>query len=189
VSAWQDEEQFLNSAELNQFLTDVERRAFRMARFAIDDSDSALDIVQDAMLDFVRHYGDKPADEWPPLFFRVLQSRITDAHRRRSVRNRIWSWLGREQQDSGETDPIQEVCDPNGVSPLEQLERKALDDAMKKAIGSLPLRQQQAFLLRSWEGLDVADTAIAMGCTGGSVKTHYFRAVQTLRKWLEEFAP
>lgn len=160
-----------------------------MAQFAVADADNALDIVQDAMLDFVRRYRDKAADEWAPLFFKVLQSRITDAHRRQSVRNRIWSWFSREQQDTEDVDPIQEASDPNGVSPLQHLERTDLDSALKKAIRSLPLRQQQAFLLRSWEGLDVAETALAMGCSDGSVKTHYFRAVQALRKQLEEFEP
>jgi len=160
-----------------------------MAQFAISDSDAALDIVQDAMLDFVRRYGSKPADEWPPLFYRVLQSRITDAHRRKTVRSRILSWFGRELPDSGDGDPFQEIQDPNGSSPLDHLERSALDGALKKSIAALPLRQQQAFLLRNWEGLDVAGTATAMGCSTGSVKTHYFRAVQALRKELEEFAP
>jgi len=160
-----------------------------MARFAVADTDNALDIVQDAMLDFVRRYRDKPEAEWPPLFFKVVQSRITDAHRRQSVRNRIWSWFGRNTPDSEDVDPIQEAPDPDGVSPLLQLERSDLDAALKKAIRSLPLRQQQAFLLRSWEGLDVAETALAMGCSAGSVKTHYFRAVQMLRKQLGEFEP
>ena len=160
-----------------------------MARFAIDDSDAALDIVQDAMLDFVRRYRDKPEAEWAPLFFKVVQSRITDAHRRRSVRNRIMSWFGRDPHDCEDADPIQEAADPRGASPLKQLERSNLDAVLKKAIRVLPLRQQQAFLLRSWEGLDVAETALAMGCSDGSVKTHYFRAVQTLRKQLEEYEP
>jgi RNA polymerase sigma-70 factor (ECF subfamily) len=160
-----------------------------MARFAIADTDNALDIVQDSMLDFVRLYRDKPEAEWAPLFFKVVQSRITDAHRRQSVRVRIWSWFGQDSRNSEEVDPIQEAPDPNGASPLLQLERNSLDAALKKAIRSLPLRQQQAFLLRSWEGLDVAETALAMGCSDGSVKTHYFRAVQALRKQLEGFEP
>jgi RNA polymerase sigma-70 factor (ECF subfamily) len=160
-----------------------------MAQFAIGNADHALDIVQDAMLDFVRRYRDKPQPEWTPLFFKVVQSRITDAHRRQSVRSRIWSWFGRDSQDTGDVDLIQEAQDPNGINPLLQLERSSLDSALKKAIRSLPLRQQQAFLLRTWEGLDIAETALAMGCSDGSVKTHYFRAVQALRKQLEEFEP
>jgi RNA polymerase sigma-70 factor (ECF subfamily) len=151
--------------------------------------DTALDIVQDAMLDFVRRYRHLPAGEWPPLFFRVLQSRICDAHRRLSVRNRFMSWLGRDDRDDDAHDPIGNAPDPSGDSPLRSLERQALGAALEAAIGSLPLRQQQAFLLRSWEGLDVAGTARAMGCSDGSVKTHYFRAVQALRKQLEEFGP
>jgi RNA polymerase sigma-70 factor (ECF subfamily) len=158
-----------------------------MARFAMGDGDAALDIVQDAMLDFVRRYGEKPEAEWSALFYRIVQSRITDACRRQSVRNRIWSWFGREKHESEAVDPIQEAPDPRAVTPLLSLERSSLDAALKKAIRSLPLRQQQAFLLRSWEGLGVADTALAMGCSEGSVKTHYFRALQTLRKRLEDF--
>lgn len=176
-------------AALNQFLADHERRAFRIAQLAVGDSDAALDIVQDAMLDFVRRYRDKPEAEWPPLFYKVVQSRITDAHRRQTVRNRVWSWFSRDPRDSEELDLIQETHDPNGVSPLQQLERKSLDTALKEAIRSLPLRQQQAFLLRSWAGLDVAETALAMGCSAGSVKTHYYRAVQVLRRQLEVFKP
>ena len=160
-----------------------------MALFAIKDVDSALDIVQDAMLDFVRRYRDKPEIEWPPLFFRVVQSRITDSHRRRQVKNRVLSWLGMDRQDSETPDLIENAPDPCGVNPLISLERQTLGTALEEAIGALPLRQQQAFLLRSWEGLDVAETARAMGCSDGSVKTHYFRAVQALRKQLEEFQP
>jgi RNA polymerase sigma-70 factor (ECF subfamily) len=167
----------------------VEKRAYRMALFAIKDVDMALDIVQDAMLDFVRRYRNKPETEWPPLFFRVVQSRISDAHRRKSVRSRIMSWLGRDDEDGEAKDLVETAPDPRGVSPLLSLERQALGAALEEAIGSLPLRQQQAFLLRSWEGLDVAETARAMGCGDGSVKTHYFRAVQALRKQLEEFEP
>jgi RNA polymerase sigma-70 factor (ECF subfamily) len=167
----------------------VEKRAYRMALFAVKDVDNALDIVQDAMLDFVRRYRHLPAGEWPPLFFRVVQSRICDAHRRRSVRNRIMSWLGRDDGDDEAHDLIENAPDPAGDSPLKALERQALGTALETAIGLLPLRQQQAFLLRSWEGLDVAETARAMGCSDGSVKTHYFRAVQALRKQLEGFGP
>lgn len=160
-----------------------------MTLFAIKDVDNALDIVQEAMLDFVRRYRDKPEAEWPPLFFRVVQSRITDAHRRRTVKNRILSWLSKDHQDSEAENLFENMPDPADVNPLKSLERKTLGTALEAAIGSLPLRQQQAFLLRSWEGLDVAETARAMGCSDGSVKTHYFRAVQALRKELEEFAP
>jgi len=160
-----------------------------MALFAVKDVDCALDIVQDAMLNFVRRYRDKPETDWPPLFFRVVQNRITDAHRRRNVRDRILSWLGRDRQDSEADDLLENMPDPGSVNPLHALERQVLGSALEDAIGTLPLRQQQAFLLRSWEGLDVAETARAMGCSDGSVKTHHFRAVQALRQQLEEFQP
>jgi len=160
-----------------------------MALFAVKDVDGALDIVQDAMHDFVRRYREKPEAEWAAIFFRVVQSRITDAHRRQNVKTRIMCWLGRDRQDLEAEDPIEQIPAPGRNDPLHVLERQALGTALEEAIGSLPLRQQQAFLLRSWEGLDVADTATAMACSDGSVKTHYFRAVQTLRKRLEEFYP
>ncbi len=160
-----------------------------MARFAVFDDDTALDIVQDTMLHFVRLYRSKPEKEWPPLFYKVLQSRINDAHRRRSVLKRIQVWLGWNDRDGEPADPIQDLADPNGISPLKHLERSQLGSSLEEAIGTLPLRQQQAFLLRSWEGLDVAETARAMGCSEGSVKTHYFRAIQTLREKLEDYQP
>jgi len=160
-----------------------------MARFAVADDDLALDCVQDAMLEFVRRYRDKPEQEWPPLFFRVLQSKITDAHRRRSVRQRFMGWLGLGRQEDDESDPLLNVADPRDETPLRLLEQAQLGVQLEAAIAELPLRQQQAFLLRSWEGFDVAETAQSMGCSEGSVKTHYFRAVQALRQKLEEYRP
>lgn len=158
-----------------------------MARFAVHDDDQALDCVQDAMLEFVRRYRDKPPAEWPPLFFTVLQNKITDAHRRRSVRMRVMGWLGMDRQEQDTADPFQEVPDPREETPLRLLEQAQLGERLEQVIRELPLRQQQAFLLRAWEGLDLAETAQAMGCSAGSVKTHYFRAVQTLRNRLEEY--
>ena len=183
-----DREYFLDTtARLNLYLADVEKRAFRMARFSMATDDQALDVVQDAMLEFVRRYRDKPDQEWPPLFFRVLQSKITDAHRRSSVRMRFMGWLGSNRQDDETDDPFQELADPREETPLRLLEQAQLGVHLERVISELPLRQQQAFLLRSWEGLDVAETAQAMGCSEGSVKTHYFRAVQVLRQKLEEY--
>ena len=158
-----------------------------MVRFAVGDDDQALDVVQDAMLEFVRRYRDKPEQEWLPLFFKVLQSKISDAHRRRSVRLRCMGWLTGNRQADDPEDLIQEVADPRNETPLRLLEQAQLGKRLDQVIRELPLRQQQAFLLRCWEGLDVAETAQAMGCSEGSVKTHYFRAVQTLRQKLEEY--
>lgn len=175
------------TTHLNLFLAGLEKRAFRMARFAVNNDDQALDCVQDAMLEFVRRYRDKPEQEWPPLFFRVLQSKITDAHRRGSVRLRFRGWLGLERQEEDAGDMLQEVPDPRNETPLRLLEQAQLGARLEQVIRELPLRQQQAFLLRCWEGLDVAETARAMGCSEGSVKTHYFRALQVLRHKLEEY--
>jgi RNA polymerase sigma-70 factor (ECF subfamily) len=159
-----------------------------MAYLATGSQEDALDVVQDGMLDFVRRYASKPSDEWRPLFHRVLQSRITDWHRRTSVRNRFRSWFGggREVGDEG-ADPVETFADPRGVTPASELLNRELGERLEKSVRLLPLRQQQAFLLRAWEGLDVAQTAVAMKCSQGSVKTHYFRAVNALRNVLEEY--
>ena len=158
---------------MNSFLADVERRAFKIALFATANSDDALDVVQDAMLAFVKRYASRPAAEWGVLFHRTLQSRIIDWHRRSAVRNRFRGWLWRDNEDTDEEDPIATVPDTATPDPAEQMMRRDLGAAIENALRTLPLRQQQAFLLRAWEGLDVAETAYAMGCSEGSVKTHY----------------
>lgn len=170
---------------LDEFFASVERRALRMAEIATRDRDEALDVVQDAMIGLVKSYADRPAEEWPPLFHRILQSRIRDWGRRASIRARFRAWLGRDDdEDAG--DPIAELADPAARGPAERVIDGAAGRAIEAAIGELPLRQQQAFLLRAWEGLDVAATAAAMSCSEGSVKTHYFRAVRALRAKLGE---
>jgi RNA polymerase sigma-70 factor (ECF subfamily) len=172
--------------DLDGFLAGVERRAFQMARLATRDPDEALDLVQDAMMALVRHYGRRAPEEWAPLFHRILQNRIRDWTRRRALRARFRVWLGRPREDAdpGGADPIDLLSDPAGASPAELAERSDAGRELEAALGALPLRQRQAFLLRAWEGLDVAETARAMGCSQGSVKTHYFRAIQTLRAHL-----
>lgn len=172
---------------LEQFLASVEKRAFRRAELATHNADDALDIVQDAMLRLVRGYATRPAEEWEPLFHRILHSCIMDWHRRTRVRLRWRSWLGlggTEQEDG--VDPIQTLAAPDGQGP-EDLAEQADDAArIERALRGLPVRQQQAFLLRAWDGLSVEETAQAMGCSNGSVKTHYSRARHYLRQCLED---
>jgi RNA polymerase sigma-70 factor (ECF subfamily) len=173
---------------LDTFLAGVERRAFVIAELATRNPEDALDLVQDAMLAFVASYGNKPRGDWPPLFHRVLQNRIRDWYRRQAVRNRWRVWLkGAGQDDAGEdrSDPLQQAGDPAGRSPEELVALHDAGDALLDAIAALPLRQQQAFVLRTWEALDVADTARAMGCSAGSVKTHLSRAMSSLRDKLK----
>ncbi|AVQ00232.1 RNA polymerase sigma factor [Ahniella affigens] len=173
--------------QLDAFLKQVERRALRMAELATQSRDDALDIVQDAMLVFVRNYQDKPSNDWVPLFYRVLDSRLTDYHRRHQVRSRWLAWLpvGRDQDDDG--DALAELPDPADVAPWQRIADGETGQALDSALKALPGRQRQAFLLRVWEGLDVADTARAMGCGEGSVKTHLSRAMAALRTRLEAY--
>jgi RNA polymerase sigma-70 factor, ECF subfamily len=171
---------------LSQFLAGVEVRAFRIAQAALRHEDDALDAVQDAMLQLARAYSDRPAEEWKPLFYRILENRIRDMQRRRTVRNRVMSWLPfRSESEEEEPDPIAQAASDEPL-PMRRLEIDEAMSALEKALGALPRRQRQAFLLRTLEGLDVAQTARAMGCSEGSVKTHYFRALQTLRAQLGE---
>lgn len=172
---------------LDAFLRGVERRALRMAELAVGSRDEALDLVQDAMLGFARHYSAKPASDWPPLFYRVLDSRLTDWHRRQQVRGRwLTAWLHRGDEDDAD-DPVAQAPDPHDPGPLARLAGAQAGAALDAALRDLPPRQRQAFLLRVWEGLDVADSAQAMRCSEGSVKTHLFRALAALRRALEAY--
>lgn len=181
-----DPEAQTRSRALNQFLAGVELKAFKIAQAALRHEDDALDAVQDAMLQLARAYADRPAQEWKPLFYRILENRIRDMQRRRTVRGRVIAWLPfRGDEDEEEPDPIAHAPSPD-PQPPRRLELDQAMAALEKALGELPRRQQQAFLLRTLEGLDVAQTAVAMGCSQGSVKTHYFRALQALRAQLGE---
>ena len=172
---------------LNQFLAGVEVKAFKIAQAALRNEDDALDAVQDAMLQLARAYPDRPAEEWKPLFYRILENRIRDMQRRRTVRGRVMAWFPHSNNDEDdEVDPISQAPSLEAL-PLRKLEIAEAMGALEKAVESLPRRQQQVFMLRTLEGMDVAETAAAMGCSEGSVKTHYFRALQTLRAQLGEF--
>jgi len=157
-----------------------------MAALAVGDRDEALDIVQDAMLAFVSRYAARPESEWAPLFYRVLQNRVTDWHRRSSVRNRFREWFSWWDSGEGREDPLEQLPDEQIFLADRKLENDQLAASLEKALAALPRRQQQAFLMRAWEGLDTRQTAIAMGCSEGSVKTHFSRAVHALRGLLEE---
>jgi RNA polymerase sigma-70 factor (ECF subfamily) len=172
---------------LDRFLASVERRAFRIAQMAVRDRDDALDIVQGAMLRLARNYARRPSEEWKPLFYRILYNGIRDFQRRRTVRSRIFGFLPGSWPDDDDppADPLEQVADP-GPDPIRQLMADEAMARLETALGQLPARQQQAFVLRCLEGMDVAATATAMGCAEGSVKTHYFRALQALRAQLGE---
>jgi RNA polymerase sigma-70 factor (ECF subfamily) len=171
---------------LDRFLAGVERRAFRIAQLSLGDRDDALDVVQGAMLRLARSYGGRPSEEWAALFFRILFNGIRDAQRRRSVRSRIFALLpGDRDGDDDAGDPFEQIAG-GGPEPDRQLMTDEAMQRLESALGELPSRQQQAFVLRCLQGMDVAETAKAMNCSEGSVKTHYFRALHALRAKLEE---
>lgn len=172
---------------LERFLAGIERRAFVTARLATGNSEDALDIVQDAMLKLAQRYGDRAESEWGALFHRILQRRIVDWYRRTHVRRRWRVWLGGDDAEDG--DPLQNLPDTAGREPAEHVAAARTLGDIETALARLPLRQQQAFVLRVFDGLDVAETAQAMGCSVGSVKTHYSRALERLRETLTEYEP
>ncbi len=170
---------------MESFLKDVERRAFRIARYSTGDADEALDLVQDAMLKLVRSYADKEAAEWPPLFYRILNNGITDWYRKRAVRGKVMD-LFQGAVDARRLDPVEIAPDPAEPGPERRAGTEEALHMLDAAIGRLPERQRQAFLLRMLEDLSTEQTATVMGCSAGSVKTHYFRALKTLREELGE---
>jgi len=172
-------------AELAEFLASVERRAYKQAQFAVRDPDNALDIVQDAMLKLSEKYGAKPPAELPMLFQRILQNTIRDFYRRQKVRS-LWVTLFSSLsagKDDEESDPLETLAGADSKpadGPADRLEQSQVIETIEKELERLPARQRQAFLLRYWEELDVAETAVVMGCSEGSVKTHCSRAAHAL---------
>src|SRR6195952_5093920 len=173
--------------ELSDFLAHVERRAFKQASYAVRKDEAALDIVQDAMIKLAEKYGDKPAAELPMLFQRILQNTILDFFRREKVRN-TWVSLfsGMGKRDSGDEDfDILESYEAEqgsaaAESSMDQVERTQTLALIEAEVQKLPARQREAFLMRYWQDMDVAETAEAMGCSEGSGKTHCSRATHSL---------
>jgi len=173
--------------QLNRFFADIEKRAYQMARYALANPDDALDAVQEAMLGLTERYSHRPEDEWRPLFYTILQSRIRDRQRHNNVRQRFNGLLSLFRHDTDhETDPFQETPDRNAHNPEQSMENEDTGAAIEQALKKLPYRQQQAFLLRTWEGCSVKQTAQALGCSEGTVKTHLSRAMSALRDELGE---
>jgi RNA polymerase sigma-70 factor, ECF subfamily len=169
----------------------VERRAFKQALFASRDQQVALDLVQDAMLRLAESYSARPAPELPLLFQRILQNAIRDYYRRQRVRS-LWTTLlsslkGRD--DDEDYDPLDTLEVKDGLNrwggPEQQTQRAQVMGIIEAGVRALPARQREAFLLRYWEELDVSETAQAMGCSEGSVKTHCSRATHALAAFLK----
>lgn len=170
--------------ELSDFLAAVERRAFKQTAYAVRDDHAALDIVQDAMMKLAEKYGERPAAEFPMLFQRILQNTMRDFWRRQKVRN-LWTTLlssfGGNDADNEDRDPLETIdVEDDSDEPSALLARNQTIQLIERALEKLPARQRQAFVLRYWEEMDVAETAEIMGCSDGSVKTHCSRAVHAL---------
>lgn len=167
--------------QMEVFLRAIERKAFVMAHVSLQHADDAHDVVQDSMIRLVRNYTQRPREEWEPLFYRILKNRIVDLQRRRTVRRRFMAWL---PIASDELDPIAEAPGHLSDRPDHTAQLDETMEHLERAVGALPARQRQAFLLRTLGGLDVKQTAVAMECSAGSVKTHYSRAIHSLRSSL-----
>jgi RNA polymerase sigma-70 factor, ECF subfamily len=178
-----------SSQELSDFLREVERRAYKQTVYAVRDDHAAMDIVQDAMLKLAERYADKPVAEYPMLFQRILQNTMRDFWRRQKVRN-LWTTLLSSfgsNEEGEDRDPLDTIdVEDDTDDPAKTLERSQTLKLIEKAIEKLPARQREAFVLRYWEEMDVAETALSMGCSQGSVKTHCSRAVHTLAELLKK---
>ncbi len=175
--------------ELSDFLESVERRAFKQTAYAVRDDHAALDIVQDSMMKLAEKYGNNPATELPMLFQRILQNTMRDYWRRQKVRN-LWTTLLSSfgsSEDGEDRDPLETIdVEDDSDEPSAQLERSQTIKMIEHALKKLPTRQREAFVLRYWEEMDVAETASIMGCSDGSVKTHCSRAVHALAAELKK---
>jgi RNA polymerase sigma-70 factor, ECF subfamily len=182
-----------NSQALGKFFSSIEKRAFRRAQIATGNADDALDIVQDAMVSLINKYSNKTPQDWELLFQKILSNRIMDWHRRTAIRNRFGTWLssndnGREKDIYKDNNkPVEEpdYKDINMPGPEEQVQTGQSIAMLEAALQELPLKQQQVFLLRAWEGLSEKETSLVMSCSVGTIKSHYARARTFLKNKLE----
>jgi len=178
--------------ELSDFLKSVEKRAFNRTAYTVRNDDAALDIVQDAMIRLAEKYADRPCAELPLVFHRILSNATMDWFRRQKVRNALivnLSDFESADEEGGELDLLELLAPQNGQGGTESADdsvaRLQILRAIDAEVAQLPARQREAFLLRYWEEMDVAETALVMGCSEGSVKTHCSRAVHALAKKLQ----
>jgi len=177
--------------ELSDYLKSVEKRAWKRAVYAVRDEDAALDIVQDSMIRLAEKYADRPPAELPPLFQRILSNATMDWFRRQKVKNAVVRNFSDFEPagDDGDFDLLEMLESLGGSAETESaadsVSRAQILRSIDDAVQRLPTRQREAFLLRYWEDLDVAETAASMGCSEGSVKTHCSRAVHALAKALQ----
>ena len=173
--------------ELSDFLKSVEKRAFKRSVYHVRNEEAALDIVQDSMMKLAEHYGDKPVAELPMLFQRILSNCTLDWFRRQKTRNALFSNMSDFEVagEDGDFDILEALHSGESSESAEDSTRRAqILREIEIEIQALPTRQREAFLMRYWEEMDVAETAAAMGCSEGSVKTHCSRAVQALSRAL-----
>ena len=135
-------------------------------------------------------YGDKPIAELPMLFQRILSNTTLDWFRRRKTRSALFSNMSDfesagEEGDFDILETLESLTDSEGTeSAQDATERAQILREIEAEVKQLPGRQREAFLMRYWEEMDVTETAAAMGCSEGSVKTHCSRAVHALSKAL-----
>ena len=177
--------------ELNDFLKSIDKRAFKRTAYMVRDDDAALDIVQDSMIRLAEKYFDRPPAELPLLFQRIMSNATMDWFRRQKVRNAVMKNMSdfESSDPDGDFDLLTMLESQEGalgaLSAADEVSQVQILHAIDKEVEQLPMRQREAFLLRYWEELDVAETASVMGCSEGSVKTHCSRAVHSLAKTLK----
>jgi RNA polymerase sigma-70 factor, ECF subfamily len=169
--------------QLDQFLARFESEAYKLSFVITQNREDALEVVQDSMLKLVHKYSHKSVDEWRLLFFRILQNRLRDYQRRKQFRQLFHLYPTKAQETE---DEVEQFKDPNPESPESSLHSENALDTIQQALGQLPLRQQQVFLLRAWQEFSTKEVAFALSISEGSVKTHYKRAIDQLRSQLGE---
>lgn len=172
---------------INQWLKEIGRRALVMTELATQFHHQSQDIVQDSLVAFISHYSDKPAAQWTPLFYSILRNHITDWQRKQTRRNKWLTWFSSHTLDNeDEVNPFEQIANSYEDNPAQLLANANDIKLVQQVLSQLPERQQQAFLLRAWEGLDIQTTARVMACSESSVKTHYSRALTALRSALNQ---
>jgi RNA polymerase sigma-70 factor, ECF subfamily len=177
----------ISEITMEVFLKSVEKKAFRIIEIATGGADDTLDILQESMMAFVRRYSTKDESEWRPLFYKVVQNKIRDWFRKERIKRLFFFSMPPRQREETENrlDPEDSRPDHNAADPLTNIKTSQAMERLNMVLKQLPARQQQVFLLRAWEGLSTQETATAMNCTEGTVKTQYFRAVNRLKEGLE----